>query len=217
MRNTQFKCIMAFLLLFFSEGLLMAANPYYKNVLIQGGYDDVAAINITAIPAQSEQYKIGMPFSLSDPSVHFGNSEKGRLIANWNLLSNGQFKIDVDAEIMHNYKEDGVQGGYRDGLGYVLLFVYNLSYYAGGKVYYIQDGSFRIDVPDSSTSSTVKISDIDILRGIQLDSRSLVGSADGDIYFMFDESSTGILTTSSYNSLPDGNYSAKVTLTLKVL
>ena len=219
MRKSRYqRLVMIFAVLMILTGNLFADKPYHKKIMIQGGYDSVGAINITAIPAQSEQYKIGMPFALNDTSTYFGKSEKGRLIAYWNLLANGQFKIDVDAEILHNYSENNVtSGAYKDGLGYELLFIYNLSYYTGGNVYYIQNGNFKVKVPDSTRDTKVKISDIDILQGITLDKGSLVGSADGDIYFMFDESTTGLLDSSAYNSLPDGNYTAKVTLTLKVL
>lgn len=105
-RYQRLFIVLALFLIFTGE--LFAVKPYYKKIMIQGGYDSVGAINITAIPAQSEQYKIGMPFALNDPSTYFGKSEKGRLIANWNLLANGYFKIDVDAEILHNYKENEI-------------------------------------------------------------------------------------------------------------
>ena len=216
MKRRIHAIVMVLILSAVLPSFLLADVPYQKKIIIQGGYDDVGAINIVAVPAQSEQYKIGMPFSINDSSVYYGSSDKGRLIANWNVLANNQFYIDVEAEIMHHESEnDVVDTGYDNGLGYILTFTYNLSYYSGDELFYIPERKFLINVPDSETSTIVKITNINLLEGVDLKPNSLVGSADGDIYFIFDQFTTD-LVKNAHSSLLDGNYTASVKMFLKV-
>ena len=233
MRNFRKSIFMLFTLLVFLNSFLYAykvsedlskgdrnATPkhYTKGVMIQGGYDDVAAINITPLSSQAEGYLLGMPFSLNDSSVLAGASEKGRAIAKWNVLTNSRFLIDITAEILHPESEDKTENiAYSNGLGYILTFVYNMSYYSNNKIYFIDNASFPFEVVERNDGKTRTLKDVNLLQNVQLDSNSLVGSADGSVYFIFNETSTELIKNDvGYASLPDGNYIAKVTLTLKV-
>ena len=171
--------------------------------------------------AQSEGYLSGMPFPLDDSSVRFTSSERGRPIAKWNVLANKRFLIDVKAEILHPASEDDEankdKAAYDNGLGYILKFVYNLSFYADKKVNTIENGELELKVPESNAVKVHTFSDKDILTDVAIDVDSLVGSAEGTVYFKFDESTTAVIENEAlYAALPDGNYTAKVIMTLKV-
>lgn len=216
------KIIISLLLASACMGFLSAAPgepaAYTKGIKIQGGYDSVAAINVTPLATQSEGYLLGMPFPLNDSSVMVNASEKGRLIAKWNVLSNRRFLLDITAEIMHPESEDNTkEASYVNGLGYILKFVYNLSYYSGQEVNFIENGMLELKVADSTVKKVQEFKDMDILKELALDTDSLVGSAEGSVYFKFDNSTTSLLTDEAlYSSLPDGNYLARVVITLKV-
>ena len=203
------------LMLLCVTSLCFAAKEYKKEIKIQGGYDAVASISVTPIPSQAESYKIGMPFAIDDPSVQQGASARGRLIANWSILANFPMLIDVEAEVMHHSSENEL-ANYEHGLGYRLVFVYSLSYTKDGVESHIPNAFFPIPVPKGS-AKTVTVSNIDLLGGQTIEKDSLVGSADGEVFFTFDESTTNniIKNPTEFEKLPNGNYIANVTLKMK--
>ena len=188
-----------------------------KEIKIQGGYDTVSTINIVPIAAQVENFMIGMPFSLDDISIRYKAGYKGRAIATWNILTNSNFTLKIFGEQLHNYTEDKLQQ-YENGLGYILTFEYNLSYNSNGKPLDKRDQTFEVEIPGGMSSPRVTSSkDINILDGYAIDPGSLVGSADGTIYFKLDEQTTQErFTSGGYVNLLDGNYSAQVYVVLQI-
>ena len=175
---------------------------------LQAGYDDVAAIYIEPIAAQSATYIAGMPFNIEDslvapPSGISGGI--GRRIANFNLLSNSDFELQISGEPMHHEKEEGV------ALNYILTFDCELGFYSGNSISY-NSYSFTFDSADEKKTWD---------PGMIFDEGSFVGTVDGNISFIFDTNAiSAIHNGSDFNGdgvveeLPAGNYEAVVTVTI---
>lgn len=187
---------------------------------LQAGYESASAIHITPIPAQSQSYIAGMPFSIEDPIVT-GESDIGREIATWTLLSNVDFNIvvspgkddgkmyPIDRATGEPYKNEDGKYTYK-GLDYTLTFRYQLGYVHEGGEYNAPISRF---IYHSSEGHTVFNR---ITEGYKEDNEenTFIGTANGSIFFKFDDTSSTRIKTDP-DSLPAGDYMAYVTITLE--
>lgn len=182
---------------------------------LQAGYGETSSINITPIPAQSQSYVVGMPFSIEDQLVT-DKTGRGREIATFTLLSNTDFNIIVEPGRgtdgkMHHVNSLGEpvkndDGTYEhEGLDYVLTFRYLLGYVRGDSEY---------DAPEETRiyySKNGKTTYSDITTGYTAgQGNDFIGTANGAIFFRFDENSTDMI-----ESLPEGDYMAYLKITLE--
>ena len=181
---------------------------------LQAGYGATSSINITPIPAQSQSYVVGMPFSIEDQLVT-DKSGVGREIATFTLLSNVDFNIIIEPAEPHDGKMRHVDdvrnedGTYEyDGLDYILTFRYLLGYVGDGN----SQSSRKSEFTYESRNGTEIISDLTI--GYTGKENDFIGTANGAIFFRFDETSSSIIKDPN-NTLPAGDYMAHVKITLE--
>ncbi len=199
------KRIIFILILMLSISSLAAETKIKtRSFRIQGGYSQVMDLAVTPVPAQTQSYIVGMPFNIEDTYVQWGTTEKGRLIANWNFLSN-------EPNVTLKISADPLRSATRTSnpLDYQLIFTGNLNFYdANGN-----SSSEEIEIvhtADSSTEQTYQ------LASLEIQNESYIGEVNGAIYFMFTEESSAYLNGNpDYNELPAGDYVAEVRLTLE--
>lgn len=185
---------------------------------LQAGYGATSSINITPIPAQSQSYVVGMPFSIEDQLVT-DKSGVGREIATFTLLSNVDFNIIIgpaephDGKMRHvdengepAKKEDGTYE--HEGLDYILTFRYLLGYVGDGNSQSSRESEFTYE----SRNGTEIISDLTI--GYTGEENDFIGTANGAIFFRFDDKSSDMIEDPN-NTLPAGDYMAHVKITLE--
>lgn len=186
---------------------------------LQAGYESASAIHITPIPAQSQSYIAGMPFSIEDPIVT-GESDIGREIATWTLLSNVDFNIvvspgeyggkmyPIDRATGEPYKKE--DGTYKyEGLDYTLTFRYQLGYVRGDSEY---DAPVSLFTYESTNGQTVFN---ELTDGYTVnDENNFIGTVNGSIFFKFNDASSARIEDES-DSLPAGDYMAYLTITLE--
>ncbi len=181
-----------------------------KPLKLQAGYGSVLSISVEPIPSQTQQYLIGMPFSIEDSAVQSANKGNGRRIAYWQLLSNAEnFTISVTLEPLVSENSDY-------SLPYILTFEYSLGYYIGDTINKTETKTFSVSSPDLigevtkadiGTSTAVT----NIISGLGLINKTLfIGGNDGNIYFKFADS----VKESDIDSAPIGNYYADVKIKL---
>lgn len=214
------SAIISVLLLFAS--VCFAAAPYKMEITrhftLQAGYDNAAEISIEPVVAQGQSYIAGMPFNIEDKQVQHGQTEQGREIARWNVLSNTNFNMKVSGTKLLPVDENGDVQNQIKGLEYYLTFTYSIGYVdasgeqrtaTGEREYYSADassGEFVGFIPSHTEDSTLN---------------QFIGGVDGSIFFVFDEkSSTRIQSDESDSStsedyLPSGDYKATVTVVLE--
>ena len=105
---------------------------FSRSFTIQAGRDTVASLEITPISAQTENYRIGMPFNIEDTQVQNSvngvpNLGSGRTIANWSLISNTNFDLTIQAEPLHYTGDQAEVGTEVPSLNYILTFFCNLT------------------------------------------------------------------------------------------
>ena len=211
--------------LFLSLILVFAnVNAYYapemtRHFDLQAGYDYASSIHITPIPAQSQSYIAGMPFSIEDPIVT-GESDIGREIATWTLLSNVDFNIvvspgkddgkmyPIDRATGEPYKKE--DGTYKyEGLDYTLTFRYQLGYVRGDSEY---DAPVSLFTYESTNGKTVFN---ELTDGYTVnDENNFIGTVNGSIFFKFNDASSYRIENEPA-SLPAGDYMAYLTITLE--
>ncbi len=179
-----------------------------KSIELQAGYGAVAELAVDRIPAQTEQYRNGMPFDIEDNYVQYGVTEDGREIAYWSVIANTKFSLRISATpLMH-------ENGGSEPLYYTLKFTYNLGYYDSNG----EKGSAESDFW-FTTGNKKAVSDNGAIDGDSFSffllpetiGSGYVGSAEGSIYFEFAEESTEVIRDDTSN-LPVGNYFATVTI-----
>ena len=186
---------------------------------LQAGYESASAIHITPIPAQSQSYIAGMPFSIEDPIVT-GESDIGREIATWTLLSNVDFNIvvspgeyggkmyPIDRATGEPYKKEDGTYKYK-GLDYTLTFRYQLGYVRGDSEY---DAPVSLFTYESTNGRTVFN---ELTDGYTVnDENNFIGTVNGSIFFKFNDASSARIEDES-DSLPAGDYMAYLTITLE--
>lgn len=183
-----------------------------KSLRIQAGYGSVLSINVEPIPSQTQQYLIGMPFSIEDSAVQSSNKGSGRRVASWQLLSNARnFNISVTLEPLVSENIDYA-------LPYVLTFEYSLGYYVGNTINKTDANTFKVYSPNSivgeiGSGNTVETNTTvtNIINDLALTNNTLfIGGNDGYIYFKFAD----VVTDDIINSAPIGNYTADVKIKL---
>ena len=189
-----------------------------KPFTIQAGYEEAALINVTPIAAQSQTYLAGMPFDIESSQVWYGETEYGREIALWDLLSNTSFDLVVIANPLRavddndQVKQDSVPLNYTLSLQYVIGYTT-----ATGDEASVEG---IISCSSSAENSTTVFDNIAIEYGQNSNGNfNYIGGVDGSIFFMFDESSTQLIKNNLGNSnsteVPAGRYQATVTLKLE--
>ena len=232
------KRIMLISMIMMSLAALSAAETnweFSRSFTIQAGRDTVASLEITPISAQTENYRIGMPFNIEDTQVQssvngVANLGSGRTIANWSLISNTNFDLTIQAEPLHYTGEDAADV---PSLNYILTFFCNLTLANGnqesvefsfdlngsrcstnhGVASTVTDGESIFPAESASAASTQFY--FDLLRGenIGLEQGAFIGSLDGTVAFKFsDDVTQEELASDTY---PAGSYEALVYIRLK--
>ena len=217
-------------------GFLYAASAepnweFTRSFSIQAGRDEFATINITPISAQSENYRIGMPFNIEDSLVQYVeptvnddgtvNQQNGRHIADMSLISNTDFNIYIRADKLCSVYQTK-DGNYAE-LDYVLTFDYELAYYTSGSDTPSEvSGRIKYETSDASVSSNGAGS---AWRKYDIFSESsfegLIGALNCPVYFQFTQAASNEITSaknqgvSGYDVLPYGDYTANVYIVLE--
>lgn len=231
------KRIMLISMIMMSLAALSAAETnweFSRSFTIQAGRDTVASLEITPISAQTENYRIGMPFNIEDTQVQNSvngvpNLGSGRTIANWSLISNTNFDLTIQAEPLH-YTGDQAEADV-PSLNYILTFFCNLtlanghqdaiefSFDLNGNKCSTNHGVARLEsgesiFPTEYASSASNQFYFDLLRGenIGLEQGAFIGSLDGTVSFKFsDDVTQEELASDTY---PAGSYEALVYIRL---
>ena len=180
---------------------------HMKSFRIQAGVGEKVSINVERIPAQTTSYVAGMPFNIEESFVEYTNvAYQGRLIANFDILSNTKFDLEIKAEPMTHTTLSSAE------LDYYLIFDYRLGYQTAGGISNSIPKRFTFHSANPADWIWSDQVNADVLAG------TYIGSVDGSIYFKFDSASTSEIQAEKGNNdgdLPAGNYSATVTITIK--
>ena len=219
----RLKKLLAITIFFISSLSLFAVNwtTETKHLAIQGGLQEVMHVSVEPIASQSQSYIMGMPFSVEDTLVQFNYGQYGRLVANISMIANSKFKIVISAPDLAWNKEDSSTID-SWSLPYILTIESDVSYYTVNSVTPRND-NFVFAVK-STTADEVRPSSHTTSTGIQItiyadnadvslfnenvDYESLVGSAEGKVYFKF-------ANNAKIAEAPDGDYTANVTIRLE--
>ena len=232
------KRIVLISIIIMSLAALNAAEPkweFSRSFTIQAGRDTVASLEITPISAQTENYRIGMPFNIEDTQVQsrvdgVQNLGSGRTIANWSLISNTNFDLTIQAEPLH-YTGDQANGTDVPPLNYILTFFCSLTLANGHQDaiefwFDLSDGSCDTNHGSATSGSEESIFPteyastastqfyFDLLQGenIGLEQGAFIGSLDGTVSFKFsDDVTQEALASDTY---PAGSYEAMVYIRL---
>lgn len=216
---------LALLLILASLALSLVASTthkdinVYKPIQLQAAYGKVSNISVTRIPAQSTEYMTGMPFNIEDKFVQYRETENGREIAKWSILSNTNYKLRIDAEELHHITDVNPEM-----LSYILVFTYQMGYVdAGGNRVEFGNNQFALRNGDNPTTQNGTIVNDGTGNKFEfyivptdLAGNDYSGSVEGSIFFMFTEESTNTIeadknvTDPSLQILPAGNYTAHV-------
>lgn len=168
---------------------------------IQAGYGSIASITVTPIAAQSQSYLVGMPFNIEDALVQSTNSGLGRLIADWTLLANVDFELEIEINALKHETKDYY-------IPYELSFEYQLGYYdANGLQLYSPEEPFKVISTSDANSRTQVFSILDPLNAV---TGAFVGNNTGAVYVKLTEEGSGKVADA-----PVGSYSADVVLTIR--
>lgn len=198
-----------------------------RRIVVQGAYDSVMKVVFSQISTQSGSFAVGMPFDIEGRLVQYGETENGREIAKWSIVSNTSFKLKVKAGKL-TYKITDTNDKNSCELNYIIKFTYDFGYYDTNGVFQNLSGYFSIDTGENdgkgrsayldSSSGTVKYGNVDGEGYFLIDfmptvkGGSIVGSVDGSVYFMFTQESTDLIQETQNNTVPSGDYEAKVIL-----
>lgn len=227
------KVVFVIAVFLISQIFLYAASAepnweFTRSFSIQAGRDEFATINITPISAQSENYRIGMPFNIEDSQVQYSNTA-GRTIAEWSLISNTAFELLVEAEELHYIGALATDAKAPSGLPYILSFQCTMSL-ASGRTTEMDfwfdlssntcgagagSGTAQV-VPEGATISSEYKTGAFLFEPVGsistgLPGNAYLGSLDGTIVFRF---SQGV--TPSSDEYHAGQYEASVRITLSV-
>ena len=193
--------IFAFSILMFIS-FLHAERKETRSFDIQGAYGEVCEIYVEPIPAQSQTYVAGMPFSIEDATVQPGaTTAGGRYIADWGFISNTDVNLYVMGEYLTSVETLPKSENHAE-LPYTLTFEYELAYNDADGTVTSFTGTF--EYTNSSGENYYKYEIIP--SGINAES-GFLGALNGAIYFEFVNT---IKSSSSYDSYPAGDYTANV-------
>lgn len=233
------KKILIFLMLLHVISSAIFADTRTATIELQGAYGTALNMTITPIAAQTESYLAGMPFNIEEDYVQYMANSDGRVIANWNVLSNDIFKIYIKADNMV-YADETPNTPYnpKTPLSYYLTFTYNLAYptaeaFDGNGSFYLTSGEImQYGASDNNTiisitdkeyvtsigNQTASFYEIDLFGdafGHVQEGAGFTGSVEGRISFKFTNSASkallGIDTIDTRDQYPAGNYTANVT------
>lgn len=224
------KILLTFILfIILSSMFLGAVTPATsKAVKIQGASGSVLHISITPLSTQSTSFLLGMPFDIEEDLVQYGVMKEGRIIAKWSMVSNTNFDISVKADLLtskNTYIKDGIS--VHAEMPYIMRVYYSFGYYVSANEISSHTGYLLLNnetglgsivdesgaVESTVTWTTDKWFIFDFLPD-DIAEGGLSGNIDGNITFMFTESSTNTIS-SSPDTVPSGNYSAVVTIKLE--
>ena len=212
------KKIIVFIIFFIIglSSLFAERKEMTKSFQIQGAYGAVTELAITPIPAQSQNYRIGMPFNVEDVQVQ-SSQKAGRKIAEWSLISNTKFILKVKATKLTYNGESATA----EPLDYVITFAYRLTDTVGTQHFQYNTESGAANLVGSSEAGATGEKDgeytiIDILGPEFTEeyfSNSYIGILNESIYFKFTQSASAKVQDD--NLVPPGEYSAAVTLLIE--
>lgn len=229
------KRLCIFILFFAMTSLIFSAtihdtetSKYFK---IQGASGAVIRATVSPISTQSTAFIMGMPFDIEDDLVQYGVMQNGRTIANWSLVTNTDFRIRIKADLLKskNTYTDDTDSYVYCYLPYILKFTYNFGYFDSNGTSLSESGKFEIDNERGVAKYNDPATGLSTEKGLSADGyidfqflpsgiteHGISGSVDGDIYFMFTESSTNRIKNNG-DTVPVGEYSALVTIVLESL
>ena len=202
-------------------------SKYFK---IQGASGAVIKATVSPISTQATSFIMGMPFDIEDDLVQYGVMQHGRAIANWSLVTNTSFLIKIKADLLasNNTYYDGTNN-VKCYLPYYLKFGYNFGYFDSNGSSQSESAECEIDNERGIAKYTYPNTGLTTEKGVSADgyisfqflstgitSHGISGSVDGEIYFMFTESSSHRILNSG-STVPVGEYSAEVTIVLESL
>ena len=211
------KKIIVFIIFFIIglPSLFAERKEMTKSFQIQGAYGAVTELAITPIPAQSQNYRIGMPFNVEDVQVQ-SSQKAGRKIAEWSLISNTKFILKVKATKLTYNGESATA----EPLDYVITFAYRLTDSIGTQHFQYNTESDSATLIGASEVGLTGQKDgdytiIDILGSVtdEYFNNSYLGILNESIYFKFTQSASA--KVSNDELVPPGEYSATVTLLIE--
>lgn len=206
------KSIIAFFMLLSAFlGILSADDVTTDSFMIQAGYENACTVKIHPIAAQSTSYIGGMPFNIEEDIVQYHADDVGRRIATIDMISNTRFTLTFEAN--GPMVPADITKKTAEPLDYILTFQFLLGFYEGGN---INDGG-SVTIPFHSNQRTMTWS----MENFP-DPDTFLGTVDGAIYFMFEQSATefimgsedGSIPPSDDATLPPGDYISTVTITI---
>lgn len=199
-----------------------------RRIVVQGAYDSVTKVVFSPISTQSGSFALGMPFDIEGRLVQYGETENGREISKWSLVSNTKFKLKVKVGKL-TYKKTDKDDTNSCELDYIIKFTYDFGYYDSSGTAQDLSGFFSVDTGENDgkgrshyldSSGTIKYGtpdddgyfDIDIMPAVQKD--SLVGTVEGSVYFMFTQAATNQIQKQA-DTVPSGDYEAQVIIKIE--
>lgn len=201
------RFVLSIVILFICSFAFAEIKTQTKGIRIQAGYQDFASLRITPVAAQSEAYLIGMPFNIEENYVQYDADTSGRVIANWSVLSNTRFKLEIESISPLVCSTNRLIS---PEFPYILTFEYNISYSKDGVDNNQLSGEWRIVSDDDSTYGFV------LPQEVVSSDNFFIGSVSGNIYFMFAEtmewkgSVMNVTDVVRSDDAPPGSYYAAV-------
>ncbi len=208
------KRITVFLLAILVFAFSASSKSMTKSFQIQGFCDDIVTVVMEAIPAQTQNYRIGMPFNIEDTQVQ-NDQKDGRKIGEWSVGANSPFILEFQPGYLTHV----------DGTSKPLPYILTYSYTLAGTDHSIKENSFSINTAmhsvefsssggSGSYDAGADIYSIDILGNSSIDTGSYAGILNGNIYFKFPTtiSRDALANNTDY---PPGEYSAEVKVWIK--
>lgn len=218
---------MIILFLFISSSLFARSNSQSvqtKRLGVQAGVDETLYVSMVPIAAQSQAFIMGMPFSVDDSLVSYDYTRNGRQIAMWSLLTNTEFEISVDADVLEHVDSDKAGETEVVKLPYYLCFEYALSYFPVNSTEPIshQDAFVIRSEGSSSTSKPEAYRSYNVYESYDgtdsdtntfsilpnADYTSFIGTLEGSVFFKFAKDADP-------GNAKGGDYTANVTLTVR--
>lgn len=226
------KILTILFILFLSVSLFSASwsEAVNRAFTLQGVYGSVVKVKFTKIPTQSSSFATGMPFDIESELVQYKKMEDGREISYWSMVSNTYFKLKITptkltsegtyTDSTGKYLKAGETG--KAELDYIMKFKYSFGYIQNNKqqtstgYFTINTGSGIVTSAKAGSGETTSTADNGVYT-VELmsssDTPETIGSVDGSVYFMFTSAATNRIQNDP-ETVPSGNYTAKVTVTV---
>ena len=221
--------ITSILLLLTITSLFAVTHASTKELKLQAGYGEITECSIRTISSMGLTQYSGMPFDIFDPYVQYkfgtDNPSNGqRIIARWDLISNCNFSLEINATPLKHVSLESTP------LYYKLAHHFELSYLTstgttdsieGWYVFFPNEtatdgsGQTRVYMEGSYLAGNPVFSEI--VGDYWALQDTFIGAVNNDIYFGFTENTSKFLASAEAQNLPDGNYKANVTITLTII